>query len=98
MITRTTYTTTVKITTVDLVNRLFNDTVETVPANLNTEDAIAAYKRGIEKNGFIVAAMEVVQIDSELRGMSDQEWLEHSHVIEPKTEFSKRGRKPKTEN
>jgi hypothetical protein len=52
-------------------------------------------KKGIEKNGFIVAAIEVVEINSELRGMSDDEWLKYSHVIEPKTEFSKRGRKPK---
>ena len=95
MITRTSYTTTVKVTTVDIVNRAFNDEVKKVLANLNTEDAIAAYKKSLEKDGIIVADIEVIEIKSELRGMSDEKWLAESEVIEPKTEFSKRGRKPK---
>ena len=95
MITRTTFTTTYKAVKVNLEKRTFDDVEETIFGNYNNEDSIDKLKKALEKNGDIIASLDIISIDSELREMTDEEWIEHSRPVQKKQEYSGRGRKPK---
>ena len=96
-ITRTSFTTHYSAVIVNIANRTFDDIKGTVNGNYNSEDAIDKLKKELEKDGTIVVGLEITEISSELREMSEGDWMKYSKPVEKKTEFSSRGRKPKTD-